>query len=304
VRRPADTTGRPARWFLPAVCVVIAAACGASAASDSAAAPKAVGDTISGALPKVVVASKGPYVVVADIWVPQGKTVIIEPGAVFLFHSFAGLKVQGTLLARGSADRPIVFTSINDRTYNPSSVLDPAPYDWNGIYIHEEGTGSNLGYCAVTYSVYGIISLTRFVRIAPCVFGSNGRANLTIEGTEHQVGEGPYEYSLTVQDVQSQGVPLTILRDPVATRRNAVRYGSVALFAGGVVCAAVATTSYAGSKDRFDALSGTDPDNLAGNSGAAWETARGDVVGSLAFMIVGYTLSLAGAAGFSWTFTF
>src|SRR5665647_3097029 len=64
---------------------------------------------LAGDLPKTVTADKSPYLVVADLFVPTGKTVVIEPGTVFLFKNFTGLHVRGTLIAKGTSIRPVVF---------------------------------------------------------------------------------------------------------------------------------------------------------------------------------------------------
>ena len=56
--------------------------------------------TLLGDLPKTVLAETGPYLVTSDIYVPAGKTVVVEPGAVFLFKNFTGLHVQGTLIVK------------------------------------------------------------------------------------------------------------------------------------------------------------------------------------------------------------
>ena len=181
-------------------------------------------DTIAGDLPGVVVAKTKPYLVVSDIYVPQGKTVIMEAGAVFLFKSFTGLHVSGMLLAHGTKDKPVVFTSENDKEYNRASAIDPAPFDWNGIYMHEDAIGSQLSFCAVLYSVDGLSSLTKFIRLSPCLFLHNGRASLTIAGVPYTVTDQPYEYALSANDPSLRGVPVAILKDPNAFSRNVLRY--------------------------------------------------------------------------------
>jgi hypothetical protein len=297
---------------LLATAVIAAGVCAAdnapakTVATSSAqkAADRIFGDTLSGHLPKTVKASRGPYVITADIDVPQGKTVIIEPGTVFLFHNFTGLKVQGTLLAQGTSDNPVVFTSINDRQYNPQSPVDAAPYDWNGIYIYEEGIGTCFSYCTIFYSVYGINALTKYIRIEPSLFKNNGRSNLTIENKEIAVGDKPFEYSLTVKDAASNGVPLTILRDPNSTKRALFRYGGISLAAAGCVVGILYTSKFSSSLSSFNQISGTDAANLSSGTSGEWQNRRGGAVINRFWMISGYTLAAIGAAGIGWSFTF
>ncbi|MBD3244213.1 MAG: hypothetical protein GF331_26715, partial [Chitinivibrionales bacterium] len=198
------------------------------------------GDTLSGPLPPVLGVSKSPYLVIADIYVPTGQTVIVEPGVVFLFNSFTGLKVQGTLLARGEDDNPIVFTSVNDTEHNPSSTLQAAPYDWNGIQVTEDGLGTHLSYCVIRYSVFGLASMTRYIRIGPSMFSDNGRADVTIEGREHETGEGAFEYNATAAAPMLPD-SLTVLPDPKAKRRTIARYSGMGVLLVGAVLSSIYT---------------------------------------------------------------
>jgi hypothetical protein len=232
-----------------------------------------------------------------------GQTVIVEPGVVLLFAGFTGLKVQGTLLARGESDRPIVFTSVNDQAHNPQSTLKAAPYDWNGIQITEDGIGSHLAFCAIRYSVYGLASMTRYIRIGPSLFQFNGRANLTIEGVEHQVGDEPYEYNMTAPRPEG-GDSLTILPDPNARKRAIVRYSGLGVLFVGAIMSSVYSYRFGEADDRLDALSTTEVGNLSDNTGADWEAAHDDARRSRAGLVWGLLIGTAGAVGFGWSFFF
>ena len=261
-------------------------------------------DTLAGDLPGVVVAKTKPYLVAGDIYVPQGKTVIIEAGAVFLFKNFTGLHVSGVLLARGLKDKPVVFTSENDREYNRSSSVDPAPFDWNGIYIHEDGVGSQLAYCAVMYAVEGLTSQTKFIRLNPCLFLHNGRANCTIEGKIQTVTDQPFEYALLVSDPSLKGIPITVLKDPQKTSRTVIRLSGSAAGALGVIMGIVWGSKLSASSATFSNMSRTEPDNLAHNSGAAWDIARMNKNRDFANLITGCVVAVIGTIGIGWSFTF
>jgi hypothetical protein len=265
---------------------------------------KVVFDTIAGDLPPVLAAKQHPYYVAGDIYVPQGRTVTISEGTVLCFKNFTGLHVQGTLLAKGIKDRPVVFTSENDKTYNKRSVVNPAPYDWNGIYIHEEAIGTQLSFCAVLYSVDGISSLTKFFKLTACLFSHNGRANLVIQGVPYKVTDQPYEYAATVTDALKSGVPITLLKDPLASTRNTIRYSGAAAAAIGCIVAFVEASQLSASQRQFSSLNSTDKANLAQNSGAAWEAARNAKNNDLANLISSLGVVAIGTVGIFWSFRF
>lgn len=261
-------------------------------------------DSLAGNLPGVLLPGKLPYLVVADVYVPQGKRVTIDAGTVLLFRNFTGLHVMGTLVVKGVKENPVVFTSVNDKEYNKKSTLDAAPFDWNGIYLHEDAVGSELSFCAVLYSVEGITSMTKFVKLSSCLFLNNGRSNLTIEGVQHEVGTTPYDYALTVGDAALSGVPLDILKDPHAPARNTVRYSGIVLAAGGCVLGVIYASRYSGSLDSFRALSGADPDNLTDHSSVDWDNARHAKNRDLGAMLASLGVAVIGGVTISISFGF
>lgn len=257
-------------------------------------------DTLFGNLPDTVIQQPDPYYVVNDIYVPAGKTVIVKPGVVFLFKNFVGLHVEGVILAKGTPQKPIVFTSEYDHRYNPGGRLDPNPYDWNGIFIHEDGVGSVLEECHVLYTVSGINSQTRFIKITNGVFSHNGRSDCTIEGVQKQPVDSIISYSLSIKDVRKSGVPVVTLRDPQAPLRNAARFGGMTLFLGGTVAGVKFARDYQKwNEERID-LGKQTP---LGNDGPllAAEKNRDQ---NLALTLTGFGLALLGAAGFTLSFTF
>ena len=187
-------------------------------------------DTLAGPLPDTVKSSKKGFIVVGDIEVPVNKSVTIAAGTVFLFKNFTGLHVQGKLIAHGTKDRPIIFTSENDRAFNASSALYPNPFDWNGIYIHPDAVGATLSFCKILFSVYGIISETKFVRLDEITFKQNGKSNLTIEGKEAALTD--QTYSNVPKTEEPRAIPVAApprLKDPLIAQREMLRYGGVSL---------------------------------------------------------------------------
>src|SRR3989344_790299 len=74
------------------------------------------------------------------------STLTIEPGVVIKFYNDAGLSFNNgaKILAQGSVDDPIIFTSFYDDTYGGDTHGDapstlPSPGDWYGVRINSPG---------------------------------------------------------------------------------------------------------------------------------------------------------------------
>ena len=266
---------------------------------------KAVAFTeLAGELPREISADKSPYLVKADIFVLTGKTVRIEAGTVFLFNNFTGLHVQGVLTAKGTSARPIIFSSAHDRAFS-TDTLNPTPYDWNGIYIQKDGMGTVMEHFIVRYSVKGIVSETKFINLASGIFTENGRSHCTIEGTEQKVTvEEPFSFTVSLKDATVDGVPVNILRDPQAIKRNTFRYSGLTVLLGGLVLGGFFGREYRESRSTFYALSRSDTSNTIHNSNTDWIAARDKRNLDRAMAAVGAVLALTGGVGFWWTFTF
>jgi PKD repeat protein len=89
------------------------------------------------------------HLVTSDVYV-DGATLTIEPGAVVMFASGRGLYIGytggssgATLLAEGSADKPITFTS---------SAATKTPGDWDFIGFYDGASSvSSMKYCMVEF---------------------------------------------------------------------------------------------------------------------------------------------------------
>jgi hypothetical protein len=263
---------------------------------------------IGGNLPKVVKARQEPYVVMADVYVPSGKTVVIEPGTVLLFNNFTGLHVEGKLVAEGTQDRPIVFSSVMDQSYNPRTDLHANPYDWDGIYIHESGIGSAMAHCTILYSTYGISSLTKYIRFDSVVFRHNGRSDLTIEGTKQSVSITPYSYGLTIADARKDGVPVKILMDPMGKKRTMLRYCGIGLCAAGCVTGIWSGVQAGNDEKTLNGLKDNTiadiHDNLYQNSSSVYNKALQTRNRDVWIAVTGFVLALLGATGVGLSFTF
>lgn len=62
-----------------------------------------------------------PYIIQNDIHVASAVTLTIEPGVIVKLSQSNILWIDGKLLAEGTADNKIVFTSIDDDSYRQRS---------------------------------------------------------------------------------------------------------------------------------------------------------------------------------------
>jgi|GEM_PF-6724672 len=96
-----------------------------------------------------------PLVINNDLTVAQGTTLTLEPGVVVKFAGLRSLRVNGSLLAVGTAAQPIVFTSYQDDsaggdTNGDGSASSPAPGDWNQIAF-AAGSQGRISYASIRY---------------------------------------------------------------------------------------------------------------------------------------------------------
>ena len=103
-------------------------------------------EKIAGDITGVLTKAKSPYIVTGDLVVPALDTLIIEPGVEIYFDSLYAFKVRGLLLARGTANQVISFTSHLAK-----------PGSWKGIRFRNSANDKSvLHNCRVSYAQVGI----------------------------------------------------------------------------------------------------------------------------------------------------
>jgi hypothetical protein len=266
--------------------------------------PATVFDTLIGTLPPLVKNKKVPYLITSNIEVPLDRTVTIEPGTIFLFKNFCGLHVRGKLLARGTADAPIVFTSEYDKNYNGQATREANPFDWDGIYMTSDAMGSQFTDCNICYSVYCISSATKFIRLEPLFVKENGKNVITIEDSEFPLTDSTFSYTIDKNELMKDGIPIKLFGDPVAKKRNTFRVLGSVLFAGGLGSSVYFASEWKKANAHFDKLNEHVHENFNKNTSSDWEKAQDETVKDTWLCSSGVFIALIGVACFSWTFTF
>ncbi len=143
----------------------------------------------------------GPYLATSPLLVEKGQTLVIEPGTVIKFDPGKYLKVEGTLIAVGTQDKPITFTS---------KSLDPKAGDWGGIQIRPTGGstfdpnqtwtgGTKFQYVTIEYANVGLYVYNTGLLVDLCLFRFNNTA-IEIRAT--------WNFLLTNSKVVSNGTGL------------------------------------------------------------------------------------------------
>lgn len=226
--------------------------------------------TIGGEIGNTVLEeSAGPYVVEKDLVVAQGATLSIQPGAVLLFKPFTGVRVEGSLVVEGSAQKPAVFTSVNDNRFGPATGQLPNPFDWNGITLGTHCTGARLRNLHVLYGVYGINAQTANVLVEDCVFSQNGQFNLkVVDKLEYALDNTPYSYGADAHKQARSAVQKSGTKEKSPATEEASSAGKafrIVCLGAAVAGAAVGTVFAVQAGNARDALA------RAGSS-ADWES--------------------------------
>lgn len=97
-----------------------------------------------------------PYIVFDTLTIDAGATLTLEPGTSLMFHDKGALKVDGTLIAKGTFGK-----TINLRGDRLDRVLPDVTYDmmsgqWGGIIFTRHSTGNEMQYVYMRGSSSGI----------------------------------------------------------------------------------------------------------------------------------------------------
>jgi hypothetical protein len=119
--------------------------------------------------------AESPFIVVQNITVHKGVTLTIEPGVEVRFGGGPfTIIVNGTLMARGTEEKPIKFTSNKE---------NPKVGDWKAIFFN--GTSqppSIMENCIIEYGVYGLTVKNGNLTVSKSILQFNTMSGIFVVG--------------------------------------------------------------------------------------------------------------------------
>ena len=97
-----------------------------------------------------------PIAIYDSLVVAQGATLTIAPSNTLLFASNAGIRVEGTLKAEGTLDKPITFRGNRYDNMFVNQPYDRIDNQWQGIPLTSTSYDNHLDYCDIHSGNYGI----------------------------------------------------------------------------------------------------------------------------------------------------
>jgi hypothetical protein len=116
----------------------------------------------------------GPFLIIGSIIVPSGQSLEFGPGCkVYIGGNYSTITVFGQLIAKGTADDPVIFQSAKAK---------PNPWDWDRIYCRSRNR-SIFEHCVIRHSNYGICVENGSVSIGHCLFERNSLHGLVVRNS-------------------------------------------------------------------------------------------------------------------------
>lgn len=108
-----------------------------------------------------------PYVILGSLQVDTNVTLTLDPGVKIYAHATAPILIDGTLIANGTKEDPVLFTG--DRLDEDYKDL---PASWPGIYFREFSKDNHLTFTNIKNAYRGVIAEYP---------ASNGNAKVTMQ---------------------------------------------------------------------------------------------------------------------------
>jgi hypothetical protein len=215
------------------------------------------------------------------------------------------------LYAKGTKDKPIVFTSKNDSYYNPYAAINAARYDWNGIDVYENAIGTYFDNCVVQFSVYGIRSQTEHFKISNSRFLQNGKTNVSVKENVLTFEDSLFSYTASVLGTNASLHLTPANSDPGSSTkkqhsgiRNFLRYSGMICALGGIATGVFKYQDYTKAQDNFNTINQTSDYNKQTYTSKDWKNARNQLSDESTILEICGGVGLLGLVAFSISFTF
>ena len=134
-----------------------------------------------------------PYIF-TQVTVPEGVTLTVEPGTVVKFSATTSyLDINGTLLADGLAEAPIVFTSDADDSYggdtNNNGAEEPEKGSWGGVRLLATGGDSIFRHCVIKHASTGLAVTGKNPVIDHCTIDHNTQYGIQLANASPNVSD-------------------------------------------------------------------------------------------------------------------
>ncbi|MBN2656848.1 MAG: carboxypeptidase regulatory-like domain-containing protein [Spirochaetales bacterium] len=103
-------------------------------------------------------ASEGVVIIAGNLLIPEGKTLVIQPGVEIRFNGDFYIRIDGTLSAVGTEASPIVFTTSGDFAGQWSGIIagDSAALQVSDDYSFDLISGSEIAYARILNTKKGV----------------------------------------------------------------------------------------------------------------------------------------------------
>ena len=127
-------------------------------------------------------------VVDANVSIPSGSALTLEPGLIVKFTTGVQVTIDGTLTCLGASGNPIVFTSLDDDAHGGDTAKDGAtagtPGNWRGLVFNTGAAASVLDHCEVFFagnSAFAGMQIGAPIQVSDCRV-SDGAAQAILLG--------------------------------------------------------------------------------------------------------------------------
>lgn len=156
-------------------------------------------------------AKDNPHIITEDFTIPKGTCLTIEPGTILKFANHSQLIVEGILIAEGSSDKWITFTSNSD---------DPTKGDWGGIVFRRTDTKKSIiKYSKIDFATRGIMLYFTSPVISNSIIVNNSRngIDIGISSTKYDPSWVPIISYNTISNNDGEGIKCGHSTIPIIT---------------------------------------------------------------------------------------
>ena len=132
------------------------------------------------------------------VGISSESSLTLSPGVMVKFDSDMDIEAEGIFNAQGTAENPIIFTSIHDDTHGGDTdgngdLVSPTAADWYHVYIGGTNNASKMDHCHFYYGGghnsydYTVGLESSNIQVTNCTFANNNGAD---EGALNAVEAG------------------------------------------------------------------------------------------------------------------